>query len=110
MRGLPGCYEFNAFVSQSSQVDPIEQPFSATEQHRRDRDMQFINHTRAKILLDRVRPAADPHIHSASRLACTVERLAYAACDEVERRAALHLDGWTSMMRQDESWNVIRRI
>src|SRR5882762_4443401 len=69
--------------------------------------MQFINEALTKILLDRIRSTADPHVQSAGRLACTVESLAYASRDEVERRVAIHLDGWTRMMGQDEDWKVI---
>jgi hypothetical protein len=56
------------------------------EQDRRDSNAQFINEALTKILLDCVRPTADPHVHSGSGLACTVERLANASCYEVERR------------------------
>jgi hypothetical protein len=110
MRGLLRRYEFNAFVSQSPQVNPFEQRFPAAEQDRRDSNVQFINEALTKILLDCVRAAADPHVHSGSGLACTVERLANTSCYEVERRVAFHLDGGTSMMGQDEDWNVIRWI
>ena len=110
MRGLLRRYEFNAFVSQSPQVNPFEQRFPPAEQDRRDSNVQFINEALTKILLDCVRPTADPHVHSGSGLACTVERLANASCYEVERRVAFHLDGGTSMMGQDEDWNVIRWI
>lgn len=79
------------------------------EQHRRDRNVQFINEAFTKILPDRVRPAANPHVLSGSSLACAVECLANAACDEVERRAAVHLDGGSRMMGQDEHRNVVRR-
>src|SRR5262245_28651952 len=110
MRGLLRRYEFNAFVSQSPQVKPFEQRFSPAEQDRRDSDVQFIDEALAKILPDCVRTPADPHVHSGSGLARAVERLANASCDEVERRAAYHFDGGTSMMGQDEDWNVIRWI
>ncbi len=96
MRGLLRRYEFNAFVSQSPQVNPFEQRFPPAEQDRRDSNVQFINEALTKILLDCVRPTANPHVHSGSGLACTVERLANASCYEVERRVALHLDGGTS--------------
>src|SRR5580692_11466420 len=86
MRGLLRRYEFNAFVSQSPQVNPFEQRFSPAEQDRRDSNVQFINEALTKILLDCVRPTADPHVHSGSGLASTVERLANASCYEVERR------------------------
>jgi hypothetical protein len=97
MRGLLRRYEFDAFVSQSPQVNPFEQRFSPAEQDRRDGDVQFIDEAFTKKLLNRIRPAADPHVHSGSGLACTVERLANASCYEVERRAALHLDGGASI-------------
>lgn len=93
MRGLLRRYEFNAFVSQSPQVNPFEQRFSSAEQNRRDRNVQFINEALTKILPDCGRPAADPHVHCGSGLASTVKRLANASCYEVERRAAFHLDG-----------------
>src|SRR5580692_10780119 len=108
MRGLLRRYEFNAFVSQSPQVNPFEQRFSPAEQDRRDSNVQFLNEALTKILLDCVRPTADPHIHSGS-LACAVERLANASCYEVERGVAFHSMG-ASMMGQDEDWNVIRWI
>jgi hypothetical protein len=63
------------------------------EQDRRDSNVQFINEALTKILLDCVRPTADPHVHFGSGLACTVERLANASCYEVERCIAFHLDG-----------------
>src|SRR5215471_3809691 len=110
MRGFFRCCEFNAFVSASPQVNPFEERFSAAEQDRRGSDVQFINEALTKILPDCVRPAADSHVLSCSGLACTVERLANASCYEVERRAAFHLEGRTSMMGQDEDWNVIRWI
>src|SRR3984957_13708569 len=110
MRGLLRRYEFNAFVSQSPQVNPFEQRFPPAEQDRRDSNVQFINEALTKILLDGVRPTADPHIPSGGGLACTVERLANATGYEVERRVPFHLYGRTSMMGQDENWNLIRRI
>src|ERR1700709_2484008 len=110
MSGLLRCYEFNAFVSQSPRVNPFKQRLPPAEQDRRDSDVQFINEALANILLDCVRPTADPNVHSGSGLACTVERLANASCYEVERRAAFHLDGGTSVMGKDKDRNVIRWI
>ena len=110
VRGLLRCYEFDAFVSQSPQVNPFEQPFSSAEQDGCDSNVQFINEAFAKILLDGVRPTADAHVHSAGRLACPFKRVANAARDEMEHRVAFHLDGWTCMMRHDEDRNVIRWI
>ena len=92
MRGLLRRCEFNAFVSQNPQVNPLEQRLSPSEQDRRDGNVQFIDEALTKILLDCARPGAGPHVLSASGLACAVERLANASCDEMERRAAFHLD------------------
>jgi hypothetical protein len=107
MRGLLRRYEFNTFVSESTQVNPFEQRFSPAEQDRRDSNVQLINEALTNILLDCVRPTADPHVHPGSGLACTGERLANASYYEVERRVAFHLDGGTSMMGQDEDGNVM---
>src|ERR1700726_3571265 len=107
MRGLLRRYEFNAFVSQSPQVNPFEQRLSPAEQDRRDSNVQFVNEALTEILPDCVRPTADPYVLSGSGLACTVESLANASRYKVERRAAFHLDGGTGIMGQDEGWNVI---
>src|SRR3569833_2468018 len=72
--------------------------------------MQLIDEALTKVLLDGIRPAADPHVASGRRLACTVERLANASRDEVERGAAFHLDRWARVVGQDEDWNMIRWI
>src|SRR3569832_2701187 len=72
--------------------------------------MQLIDETLTKILLDGIRTAADPHVASGRRLACTVERLANASRDEVERGAAFHHDRWARVVGQDEDWNMIRWI
>src|SRR5580704_2563135 len=67
MRGLLRRYEFNAFVSQSPQVNPFEQRFPPAEQDRRDSNVQFINEALTKILLDCLPPSlsslcpASPH-------------------------------------------------
>src|SRR6185295_13916356 len=110
MGGLFRRHELDAFVSQGPQVNGIEQPLASTEHDRRDCDVHLVDKAGTKILLDRVRPTADPHVQSAGGLACTVESLANASRDEVERRVAFHLDGWTRMMGQDEDWKVIRWI
>src|SRR5687768_10346159 len=110
MRGLLRRCKFNAFVSQSPQVNAFEQSLSTTEQDRRDSNVQLINKALTKILLDRVGPTTNSHVSSGGRLSCPVKRLANAARDELKRRVAFHLNGWTCMMSQDEDWNVIRRI
>ena len=41
MGGLLRRHELQAFVSQGSQVNPLEQSLSSTEQHRRDGNVQL---------------------------------------------------------------------
>ena len=110
MRVLPRRGEFNAFVSQRPQVNTFEQRLSPAERDWRDGHVQIVNETRTQTLLNRVRPAVDPHVHSGSGLACTVERFVNASCDEVERGAACHLDGGTRVMGPDEDRHVIWRV
>ncbi len=85
MRRLLRRDEFNAFVSQRPQVNALEQRLASAEQDRRDRDVQFIDEAFTKIQPNCVWPAADPHVHSGSGLARTVERLAQAAIYEVNK-------------------------
>src|SRR3569832_2794682 len=72
--------------------------------------MQLIDEPLTKVLLHGIRPSADPLVASGRRLACTVERLANASRDEVERGAAFHLDRWARVVGLDEDWNMIRWI
>src|SRR6266496_1626146 len=53
MRGLLRRCKFNAFVSQSPQVNAFEQSLSTTEQDRCDSTVQLIDNALTKILLDR---------------------------------------------------------
>ncbi len=110
MHGLLRRCKFNAFVSQSPQVNAFEQSLSTTEQDRCDSNVKLINKALTKILLDGVGPTTNSHVSSGGRLSCPVKRLANAARDELKRRVVFHLNGWTRMMSQDEDWNVIRRI
>lgn len=99
--------ELNAFIPQSAHVNPREQSLSASQQDRRDSDVELLDEARRKILLDGVRSAADAHIPSVGSVARPVERLVYTGRDKVECRSAFHLDGRARVMRQDKSWNVI---
>src|SRR6185503_855810 len=110
MRGLLRRCELNAFVSQSPQVNAFEQSLPTAEQDRCDSNVKLINKALTQILADCVGPTTNSHVSSGGRLPCPVKRLANAARDELKRRVAFHLNGWTRMMSQDEDWTVIRRI
>jgi hypothetical protein len=75
MGGFLGRRELHAFVSQSSQVHPLEQALPPSQQDRRDRDVQFINETRAEVLLYGVSPTANAHVSALGCLARQVQRL-----------------------------------
>ena len=90
--------ELNAFVSQSTHVNPLEQSLSPGQQDRRESDVQLIDEARTKILLDGVRSAANAHIHSVGCVTRPVKRLVNTARDEVECRSAFHLDGRARVM------------
>ena len=110
MGGFLRCKELNAFVSQSAHVNPLEQSIPRARQNRRDGEVQLINESRTKVLLDGVASAANAHIHSLGCVARSVKRPMDAARDEVECRSAFHLDGRARVVRQYESRNVIGRV
>ena len=51
MGGLLRRHRLDAFVPQSPQVHSFEQPFSPTDEHRRDGNVQLIDEALTKILL-----------------------------------------------------------
>jgi transposase InsO family protein len=110
MRGLVGRHELNAFVAQRPQVEPLQQRLSPAKQHRRDRDVQFVDKAFTQVLPDGVGSAADPHVLAASGIACPFKRIMDAAGDEVERCATFHLDRRPGMVGQNEDRNVVGRI
>ncbi len=90
MDGFIGCRELPAFVSQGSQVDPLEQPLPLSQQHRRDRNVQFINEGFSQILLYDTGPTANAHVHAVGCFARPVKRLLNTLRDEMEDRIAFH--------------------
>lgn len=89
-----------AFVTQSAHVNPHEQSLSPAQQDRRNSQVQLVDETLTKILLDSVSSAANAHIHSAGGIARPVKRLVNTARDEVECRSTFHLDGRARVMSQ----------
>ncbi len=100
----------HALVSQRAHVCPLEKSFSPAEQDRRDRHVQFIDEPGTKILPDRVRPAANAHIHVPGCIARPFKRLVNATGDEVKCGPTFHIEWRACVMREDERWNVIRRV
>src|SRR5689334_4813432 len=82
---------------------------AGAEQPRRDRHMQLIDEPRREVLADRRHAAADLHILPLGGGLGSFHRLVDPTCDEVEDRAALHLDWRSVVMRQHEHRSVVRR-
>src|SRR5215472_1675712 len=72
--------------------EPVPDPLTAPEDDRHQRDVHVVDQVGRQELADGRRPAADADIKAARRLQGDVQRLARARVDEMERRAALHLD------------------
>lgn len=91
MGGLLRPHELRAFVSQGRQINSFEQSFSSAEQNRRDCDVQLIDQTRTKILLDGIGPSTNSHVHPVCGLARPVKRLVNTAGHKVEYRVAFFI-------------------
>src|SRR5207302_1479418 len=75
----------------------------------RDDEVHLVDDALLEILADRRDAASDADVARAGGFLCAAERLVEAA-DEVERGAALHLDGRVRVVREDERGHVIWRI
>src|SRR3954465_12208922 len=71
--------------------------------------MELVDRAFLETLPQRRAPAADPDVAVARGLARAVERFADAAGHEMKRRAALHAQRRTRVVREDEYGHVIRR-
>jgi hypothetical protein len=78
----------------------VEQSFTSAQQNRRDCDVQFIDQTRAQMLLNRVGTTTNAHVQPIRCLARLLERLVNAVRDEMECRVAFHPDGRPRAMGQ----------
>src|SRR5690348_16797432 len=72
--------------------------------------MQVVNQIRCQERTHRCWPTADAHIQAPGRFPGRCQGLSRARVDEVERGAALHLDGRPAMMGEDEHRRVERRV
>ena len=72
--------------------------------------MQVVDEPGGKEVADHRDTAAEAHILAVRSVASRLERLGRRGVDEMERRAALHLDRRARMMRQDEGRRVERRV
>src|ERR671918_999422 len=90
-------------------LQPLPEADAPSEQDRDDDDVHVVEEPGRKELADRRRTSADADVLAARSLARRLERLGRRAVDEVERRAALHLDRRARVMREHEDRCVERR-
>ena len=87
-----------AFVAERVEVEPGEQRLAAAQQHRRQREVQFVDQACLQILAHRRHAAAEAHVAPAGRLARAFERIVDAAGDEMEAGAAGHVQRRARML------------
>src|SRR3569623_157654 len=97
-------------VAERRKINPVKKSFAATQQNRRNSDLQIVDQPRAKILADRCHAAANPNVLAAGRLSRTVKCRLDPVRYEMEDGTALHRDRRTCVVGQDKNRTVIRRL
>src|ERR1700722_19566073 len=72
--------------------------------------MHVVDEPRSKEVADRCGASSDANVLAGCCLAGHGECFCRRRVDEVERRAAFHLDGWPRVVGEDESRSVERRV
>jgi hypothetical protein len=101
---------FRDAVAQPDQVDPRQQALAGSEQGGRDGEVDLVHEPRLQVLPDGCDTTAEPHIVILGRFAGACERFADAPSDEMKRRAAVHRERGSRMMREHEDGLVVRRV
>src|SRR6476659_6974088 len=91
-------------------LQPVPEAYASAEQNRHDHDVHVVDEPGGKEVAQQGGASADPYISAVSGLAGSLERLGGRSVDEVERRAALHLDRRARVMGEDEDRCVERRV
>src|SRR5688572_12880664 len=91
-------------------LESVPQAHASAEQDRDHHDMHVVDEPRGKELADHGGASAEAHILTGRGLTRRFERLGRRGIDEVEGRAALHLDRRARVMCEDEYGCVERRV
>lgn len=84
----------------------LEQPSSAAEEHRRERDLQFIQNAEVQVLLDHFGTARDADVAASGGLSRAGKCGLRPVVDEVEDRPAWPWPGRAPLMCQNEDRGV----
>src|SRR5262245_48361067 len=88
----------------------VPEAHPAAEQERDHRDVHVVHEPGRQELADHGGTTAEAYVLAARSLAGLLGRLGRRSVDEVERRAALHLDRRVGVMGEDEGRGVERRV
>src|SRR5436309_15698816 len=91
-------------------LQSVPEAYAWAEQDRDHHDVEVVDEPGSKEVADHGGTPADAYVLAARSLAGRLERLGRRSVDEVERRAALHLDRRARVMGEDEGRCVERRV
>src|SRR5437660_6370324 len=88
----------------------VPEPHAAAERDRDHGDVHVVDEPGSKEVAEDGGTSADAHVLAVGRIAGGLERLGRRRVEEVEGRAALHLDRRAGVMSEDEDRRVERRV
>src|SRR5215218_4577898 len=91
-------------------LQSVPEPHAPAEQDRDHHDVHVVDEPGSKEFADHGGTSADAYVLAVRGLAGRLERLGRRSVDEVEPRAALHLDRRARVMSEDEDRCVKRRV
>src|SRR3954447_24025794 len=90
-------------------LQSVPEAYASAEQDRDHHCVHVVDEARGKEVADHGGTPAEAYVLAVRSLARRLERLGRRSVDEVERRAALHLDRRAGVMGEDEGRCVERR-
>src|ERR687895_810163 len=91
-------------------LESVPEAYASAEQDRDHDDVHVVDEPRSNEVPDHSGASADAYVLTVRSIAGGLERLRGRNVDEVERRAALHLDRWPRVMGENEDRRVERRV
>src|SRR5256886_6695645 len=91
-------------------LQSVPEAYAPAEQDRDHDDVHVVDEPGSKEVADHGGTSADAYVLAVRSLAGRFECLGRRSVDELERRAAIHLDRWARVMGEDEGRCVERRV